>query len=138
MSTSPEGAHLTPPSPLDQVPENVWGQQLAEEIARRLKTQREADVPTATHAEPDSTHNEVVSETKKQAKERIQRRIGQGPGLKPKLSPILSPTGQEHANEDPQADAPKPETRQKRRKRITFDLSPTKTPLKLGVVWASA
>ena len=53
MPTSPEGAHLTPPSPLDQAPENVWGQQLAEEIARRLKQQREAAVPTATHAEPD-------------------------------------------------------------------------------------
>ena len=43
----------------------------------------------------------------------------------------MSPTGQEHANEDPQADAPKPETRQKRRKRISFDLSPTKTPINI-------
>jgi hypothetical protein len=66
MPTSPEGVHLTPISPLDQVPENVFGQQLAEEeIARRLKKQREDDVPTATHAEPDSTHNKVVFETKK-------------------------------------------------------------------------
>ena len=134
MPTSPEGVHLTPISPLDQVPENVWGQQQAEETARRLKQLREADVPTATHAEPDSTHNEVVFETKKQAKERIQRRIRQGPSQKPKLSPILSPTGQEHANEDPQADAPKPETRQEKRKnikRITFDLNQTKSPINI-------
>jgi hypothetical protein len=134
MPTRPEGAHLTPPSPLDQVPENVWGLQQAEEIAKRLKQQREAAVPTATHAEPDSTHNDVVSETKKQALERIQRRVGQGPGLKPKSSPMLSPTGQEHANEDPQADVPKPETRQKRKKnfkKITYDLSPTKSPINI-------
>jgi hypothetical protein len=38
---------------------------------------------------------------------------------------------------DPQADAPKPETRQKKRKnikrikRITFDLSPTKSPINI-------
>jgi hypothetical protein len=63
MPTRPEGVHLTPISPLDQVP--VWGQQQAEETERRLKQLREADVPTATHAEPDSTHNEVVFKTKK-------------------------------------------------------------------------
>jgi hypothetical protein len=135
MPTSPEGVHLTPISPLYQVPENVFGQQLAEEeIERRLKTQREDDVPTATHAEPDSTHNEEAFETKKQAKERIQRWIRHGPSQKPKLSPIMSPTGQEHANEDPQTDAPKPETRQEKRKnikRITFDLNQTKSPINI-------
>jgi hypothetical protein len=46
----------------------------------------------------------------------------------------MSPTGQEHANEDPQADAPKPETRQEKRKnikRITFDLNQTKSPINI-------
>jgi hypothetical protein len=129
MPTRPEGVHLTPISPLDQVP--VWGQQQAEETERRLQQLREADVPTATHAEPDSTHNEEAFETKKQAKERIQWWIKHAPNQKPKLSPIQSPTGQEHANKDPQADAPKPETRQEKRKnikRITFDLNQTKSP----------
>ena len=57
-----------------------------------------------------------------------------GRGLKPKSSPMLSPTGQEHANEDPQADVPKPETRQRRKKnikKIIFDLSPTKSPINI-------
>jgi hypothetical protein len=65
MPTRPEGVHLTPISPLDQV--SAWGQRQAEETERRLKQLKEA-----CHAEPDSTHSEEVFETKKQAKERIQ------------------------------------------------------------------
>jgi hypothetical protein len=56
---------------------------------------------------------------------------------------MLSPTGQEHANKDLQADVPKPETRQKRKKnfkKITYDLSPTKSPInirdRLGQRWS--
>ena len=40
------GCGVTPPSPLDQVPESVWGLQQAEEIAKGLKQQREAAVPS--------------------------------------------------------------------------------------------
>ena len=122
---------------LTWLPRHPWTKsrslQQAEEIAKGLKQQREAAVPTATHAEPDSTHNDVVSETKEQALERIHRRIGQGPGPNPKLSPMLSPTGHENANEDPQADVPIPETRPKRKnfKKITYDLSPTKSPINI-------
>jgi hypothetical protein len=62
MPTRPEGVHLTPISPLDQVP--ARGQRQAEETERRLKQLKEA-----CQAEPDSTHSEEVFETKKQAKD---------------------------------------------------------------------
>ena len=123
MPTKPEGAHLTPPSPLDQVP--AWGQRQADETERRLKQLTEA-----CPAEPDSTHCEEVFETKKQAKERIQWWIKHAPNQKPKLSPTQSPTGQEHVYEGPQTVAPNhdPGQEKRKRKRITFDLNQTKSP----------
>ena len=110
MPTKPEGAHLTPPSPLDQVP--AWGQRQADETERRLKQLTEA-----CHAEPNSAHSEEVFETKKQEKERIQWWIKHAPNQKPKLSPTQSPTGQEHVYEGPQTEAPKPETGQEKKKK---------------------
>jgi hypothetical protein len=123
MPTKPEGAHLTPPSPLDQV--LAWGQRQADETERRLKQLTEA-----CPAEPDSTHSEEVFETKKQAKERIQWWIKHAPNQKPKLSPTQSPTGQEHVYEGPQTVAPNydPGQEKRKRKRITFDLNQTKSP----------
>jgi hypothetical protein len=121
MPTKPEGAHLTPPSPLDQVP--AWGQRQADETKRRLKQLTEA-----CPAEPDSTHCEEVFETKKQAEERIQWWIGRARNQKQKPSPTQSPTGQKHVYEVPQTVAPNHDTRRekKKRKRITFDLNETK------------
>jgi hypothetical protein len=80
MPTNPEGAHLTPPSPLDQVP--AWGQSQADETERRLRLLTEA-----CPAEPDSTHCEEVLETKKQAEDRIQWWIGRARNQKQKPSP---------------------------------------------------
>ena len=132
---------MTPPSPLYQTQDTTINTRQKSQIMEGIKQARKDAVPTATHAEPDSTHNDVVSETKEQALERIRRRIGQGPGPIPKLSPMLSPVGHENANEDPQVDDhneetqdkidPTPITEDKPKKKLTkiiYDRSPMKTP----------
>ena len=98
MPTRPEGAHLTPPSPLDQVPESVWGLQQTEEIAKGLKQQREA---AARDQEPP-------------------------PVPSPKLSPTGHENANEDPQAD--VPIPETRPKRKNFKKITYERSPTKTP----------